>query len=372
MSAPAPGGPAPLRLFLCGDVMTGRGIDQLLPTPVRPNLYESHVTDARDYVRLAEQAHGAIVRPVGLGYAWGDALAAIDAFDPALRIVNLETAVTTREDAWPGKGIHYRMHPANVGCLAAAGIDGCALANNHVLDWGRDGLAETLRVLHAAGLRTAGAGADAAQAAAPAVFAVPGGRVLLFAAALESSGVPGDWRAGPRRPGVWLLDDLGTRSAAELAGRIAAERRAGDTVIVSLHWGGNWGYAVGGDERTFAHALVEAGADVVHGHSSHHARAFEVHRGRLVLYGCGDFVNDYEGIGGHAAFRGDIAVAWLLQLAGGALQALTLVPFVARRLSLRRAGADDVAWLLATLQRECAPFGVRLARAADGGIALHT
>jgi poly-gamma-glutamate capsule biosynthesis protein CapA/YwtB (metallophosphatase superfamily) len=368
--ATAPAAGAALRLFLCGDVMTGRGIDQVLAQPSSPQLFEGYITDARDYVRLAEREHGPIPRPVAPAYPWGDALAEIDAMAPRLRIVNLETAVTTCDDAWPGKGINYRMHPANVGCLTAARIDACALANNHVLDWGHDGLAETLRTLHDAGIRTAGAGADAAAAAAPAVFELgDGARLLLAAAATESSGVPRAWRATSDSAGVNQLPDLGAAGLRALLAPLQAMRRDDDIAIVSLHWGGNWGYAIGRDERAFAHALVDAGVDLVHGHSSHHARGFEIHRRRLILYGCGDFINDYEGIGGHEAYRGDLAVAYFAELGrGGELQGLTLTPFTARRFSLRRAAAADVRWLLATLRRECGPLGVRLESGDDGRI----
>ncbi len=142
-------------------------------------------------------------------------------------------------------------------------------------------------------------------------------------------------------------------------------------MIASLHWGGNWGYAVGDDERTFARALIDAGIDLVHGHSSHHARGFEVYRDRLILYGCGDFINDYEGIGGHEAFRGDLPVAYFVQLAAGKLQRLTLAPFESERLSLRRAKPADVSWLLETLNRECRPFGIELVRLGDGHLTLR-
>src|SRR5512143_3888726 len=140
-------------LFLTGDVMTGRGIDQVLPTPSDPQLYESYVTDAREYVKLAERAHGEIRKPVSFDYIWGDALAELDRAAPDARIVNLETSVTTSPGPWPAKGINYRMHPANVGCLTAPRLDCCTLANNHVLDWGYAGLDETLRTLRAAGIR---------------------------------------------------------------------------------------------------------------------------------------------------------------------------------------------------------------------------
>src|SRR6266487_1475957 len=173
--------PRSLRVFLCGDVMTGRGIDQALPYPADPILYEPYVRDAREYVDLAEKAHGVFQRPVTFDYIWGVALEELERARVDLRIVNLETAITSAETHWPGKGIHYRMHPLNIGCLSAARISGCALANNHMLDWGYVGLSETVQTLHAAGLAHAGAGRNAKDAADPAMLAVAGkGRVLLF------------------------------------------------------------------------------------------------------------------------------------------------------------------------------------------------
>ena len=170
-----------MRLFLYGDVMTGRGIDQALPHPVNPTLYEPYVRDAREYVQLAEKAHGPIPRPLSFDYIWGDALREIERPEVDLRIANLETAVTSAETPWPGKGIHYRMHPQNIGCLSAAHISACSLANNHVLDWGYDGLSETLQTLNAAGIAYSGAGNDADEAMQPAVLATAGrNRVLLF------------------------------------------------------------------------------------------------------------------------------------------------------------------------------------------------
>ena len=132
----------PVTIFLCGDVMTGRGIDQILPHPSPPRIYEACVTDARTYVQLAEEVNGPIPRPVEFSYIWGDALAELRQAAPDARIINLETSVTRSEQAWP-KGINYRMHPDNIGCLTVAGIDVCVLANNHVLDYGYSGLIET-------------------------------------------------------------------------------------------------------------------------------------------------------------------------------------------------------------------------------------
>ena len=363
-----------ITLFLCGDVMTGRGIDQVLPSPGDPTLYEPYVRDARRYVELAEARHGRIARPVEPAYIWGDALAELARRRPHLRIVNLETAITTSPDAWPGKGIHYRMHPANVGCLTAAGIDCCVLANNHVLDWGRAGLTETLATLDAADVATAGAGRTLQQATEPAILRAAVRRVLVFALGSPTSGIPRSWAAGPERPGVSLLREASDRAVEQLAERIAAVRRPGDLVVASIHWGPNWGYEIPDFRRRLARLLVEeAAVDLVHGHSSHHPVGVEVHRGRPILYGCGDFLNDYEGIGGHEEYRGDLRLGYFATFApqSGELTDLVMVPFESRRLRLRRASTRDADWLRRTLDRECGRLGAGVVGRADGSLALR-
>lgn len=359
--------PADLTLLLTGDVMTGRGIDQIQPQPSDPTLYEPYLLDARAYVRLAEQAHGPLPRRVPPEYIWGDALPAIEATRPDLRIINLETAVTTADDPWPGKDINYRMHPANVACLTAFAPDCCVLANNHVIDWSRDGLAETLGTLSTAGIQTVGAGRGDEQASAPAILPRPdGGRLLVFAAGHGSSGIPVDWAATGARSGVHRLHDLSAETADRLARRIEAHRQRGDQVLVSIHWGGNWGYEIPEEQRDFAHQLIDRGAvDVIHGHSSHHPKAMEVHRGRLILYGCGDFLNDYEGITGHERFRGELSLAYLPTLRDGRLTALHMLPFHIHRFRLERAPDEAIDWLAEALDREAGRFGGSIARTGD-------
>ncbi|MGW8370584.1 MAG: CapA family protein, partial [Gammaproteobacteria bacterium] len=329
-----------IRLFLAGDVMTGRGIDQVLPHPSDPVLHEPYVRDARDYVALTEIARGAIAKPVDFAYIWGDVLEILARYAADVRIANLETAVTRSDRYWAGKGIHYRMHPDNVPCLTAAKLDCCVLANNHVLDWGYEGLEETLSTLAAAGIATAGAGQNASDAAVPSALEVGGkGRVLVFAFGLESSGIPADWAATQGRAGVGLLSAR-ANAAAAIAATVDEHRREGDCVVVSIHWGGNWGYEIPRAQREIAHALIDGGTvDIIHGHSSHHAKGIEFYRGKPILYGCGDFVNDYEGISGHAEYRGDLRFAYLVDwdVASGHSTAIEVVPFQARRFSLRMA-----------------------------------
>ncbi|MGY1706171.1 CapA family protein [Geodermatophilus sp. SYSU D00697] len=334
-------------LFLGGDVMLGRGVDQVLPSPAGPELRERTVRDARTYVRLAEEAHGPIPRPMPPAAPWGDLLAVLDAAAPDVRIVNLETSVTADGDPAPGKPVCYRMHPGNLPCLAAVRPDVCVLANNHVLDFGPRGLADTLGALAAAGLRVAGAGADEDAAWTPAVVPLPGGRRLVVTAfGTPSSGIPAEWAATGRRAGVARLDRLTDATADRVLARVAEVRRPGDVVVASVHWGSNWGWPVPPEQVPFAARLVDGGVDVVHGHSSHHPRPVELHRGRLVLHGCGDLVDDYEGIGGHEFHRPDLRVGWLATLdPDGGLVELRGTVLRARRMRLERAPAADAAYL---------------------------
>ena len=87
-----------LTLSLCGDVMTGRGIDQVLPHPSDPLLHEPYLTDAREYVELAERDNGPIQFPVAFSYIWGEALEQWERAAPDLRRINLETSITKSDD----------------------------------------------------------------------------------------------------------------------------------------------------------------------------------------------------------------------------------------------------------------------------------
>ncbi|WP_027500272.1 CapA family protein [Rhodococcus sp. UNC363MFTsu5.1] len=350
-----------ITLFLSGDVMTGRGVDQILPCPGSPALRERCASDAREYVTLAERVNGRIAAPVDWDWPWGEALTVLDEADPDLRVINLETAVTTSDDYAP-KGINYRMHPSNVGVLTAADIDVCVLANNHILDFGIRGLEETLRTLRRAGVRHAGAGRTARQAWAPVAVHTTAGRALIWSMGAESSGVSSRDAARGGRPGLALLADISNSGADAVLNRMLRARREGDLLVASVHWGSNWGFGVPGAQVRFAHRLVDGGVDIVHGHSSHHPRPVEIYRGRPILYGCGDLINDYEGIGGYERFRDDLRPLYLVTLDARSheLRELRIVPMQSRRMRLRRASAADTRWLRGVLDGLGRDFGTRV------------
>jgi poly-gamma-glutamate synthesis protein (capsule biosynthesis protein) len=309
---------------------------------------------------------------VDCAYIWGDALAEWERVAPDARIINLETAVTYSSD-WVDKGINYRMHPDNVACLTVAKIDCCALANNHVLDWGATGLVATLETLGKAHITTAGAGRNLREAEAPAVLESKGlGRILVFAYGLETSGIPWDWAAAEDRPGVNLLADLSDTTVDHIKADIRAVQRPGDLVVASLHWGANWGYGVPRAQRAFAHKLIDAGVHVLHGHSSHHVKGIEVYKDQLILYGCGDFLNDYEGIGGWEYYRGDLSLMYFatFEPSTGRLVSLRMTPMQIKHFRENRASRKDAEWLKETLNGEGKKLGTRVELEKDNTLTL--
>ncbi|MGD8973867.1 MAG: CapA family protein, partial [Desulfobacterales bacterium] len=285
------------------------------------------------------------------------------------------TSITKSNDYWKGKGINYRMHPENVWILKAAKIDVCSLANNHVLDWGYSGLRETLDSLTEANIKIVGAGRNLSEAQMPAVKKVPSkGRVVVFAFGFGTSGIPSSWGARDEKPGVYLLKDLGDKSLRDIQEKVRRVKHAGDIVVASIHWGSNWGYGIPRQQTVFAHRLIDgAGVDIIHGHSSHHVRAIEVYNDKLILYGCGDFINDYEGISGHEEFRADLSLMYFAMVdpSTGKLLGLQMTPTKIRQFQVIRASNVDTVWLKDTLNREGSSFGTHVIVGKDNRLTLQ-
>lgn len=364
----------PQTLFLAGDVMLGRGIDQILEHPGNPVLHETRARHAGRYVELAERANGSIPRGVSCDYVWGDALDILERAGPVVRIVNLETSITGSENYWKGKRIHYRMSPLNAACLSAARIDVVTLANNHAMDWGREGLEETLASLDGVGVRFVGAGLNAERAETPATIHLEGGgRLIVFGIGSPTSGIPMAWAATERRPGLRLVRALSSGEVDRIQAEVEAIERPGDVVLVSIHWGGNWGYGIPPEHVAFAHALIDkAGVDVIHGHSSHHALGIEVYRDKPILYGSGDLINDYEGIRGREEYRPGLGLMYFVTMdpASGQLVELEMAPTRVRKFRLERASRSEAVWLRDVLNREGEVLGTRVEMDKEGGLVL--
>ena len=170
-----------------------------------------------------------------------------------------------------------------------------------------------------------------------------------------------------------LLEELSDQAVENIQAMVGSVKRAGDIVIASLHWGGNWGFSVPEEHVRFAHGLIQAGVDLVHGHSSHHVRPIEVFEGKLILYGCGDFLNDYEGISGYEEFRDELALMYLPAVDGftGRLIELCLAPMTIRHFRANRSSRREAEWLRDTINRESRPFDFRVELREDPRLELR-
>jgi poly-gamma-glutamate synthesis protein (capsule biosynthesis protein) len=198
----------------------------------------------------------------------------------------------------------------------------------------------------------------------PAVMEVEGkGRVVAFSYGLQSSGIPLGWAASKDRPGVNLLRSLSDPTVRQIKEQVDALKQPKDIVVASIHWGGNWGYDIDNEQREFAHKLIDhAHVDVIHGHSSHHVKGIEVYKRRLIIYGCGDFLNDYEGISGYDNFRDDLALMYFVSMdpSIGKLVRLDMTPMQIRNFRANKVSRTDATWLRDVLNREGKKFGTRV------------
>lgn len=321
-----PEDPPVTRLGLTGDVMLGRFVD------------------ARVLGDLERDP----------AYLWGDLPALLETVDA--RLINLECVIASSGAPDPGKIFTFRARPRALDALAAAGVTFAGLANNHVLDYGPDALLECLGLLRAAGIATAGAGRDVAEASSPAVIRT---RSLRFGVVAMTDNQPG-WEAGDGRPGVNFVryDAHGLVSGYRKRIRTAvdAARDVSEFVIVCAHLGPNWG-TPSRELQAVAHQVLEFGASVYWGHSNHSVQAVEFRDGRVILYSTGDFVDDYAV---DPEERNDLSFFFEVVARGGAVGALRLHPVRIAGLRVGRASAGDAGWLRRRVEHLSAPYGTRV------------
>ncbi len=308
-----------MKIALTGDVMLGRLIDQ-------------HV--------LADES-------LPPAYVWGDTLPLLHAAD--LRLINLECVISARGERWrpESKPFHFRARPRAIEVLRAARIDAVTIANNHILDYGVAALEECLHLLDRAGISHAGAGLTLADALRPALLESPPGRIAVIAITDNEPA----WQAAADRPGTFFVDydrqGLTEPYRSRLVTTIDAARREARLVIVSAHVGPNWGAPSPAMQR-LAREIIELGADVYWGHSNHAPQGIEIYRGRPILYATGDFVDDYAV---DPIERNDRSFLFVLELESSTVARIRLYPTVIDRLRVRRARADEAAWLFERMRR---------------------
>ncbi|KAJ9620205.1 hypothetical protein H2203_007970 [Taxawa tesnikishii (nom. ined.)] len=315
--------PTIFRLNLLGDVMLGRLIDQLFPAHVH------EPSEARVVSNIRSQAQYARLASYGPRSPWGNALPLLHEAD--LTLINLETAATTHNTKWPDKVFNYRMHPVNISALNAAKVDYASLANNHSLDFSEPGLLETVRTVKGAKIAFAGAGENREEACRPAVLTLPstkcrnqanvehGNRVECAQKepdareynihVYSASDHPHDWKSSfHTRASTTNTDDSIPSTTSPVQSTWYDRFSPPALKVFSVHWGPNYRWRPSSEIRSLAHWLIDVcGVDIVHGHSSHHVQGVEIYKERLIVYGCGDFVDDYAV---NDEFRNDLSAVW--------------------------------------------------------------
>jgi poly-gamma-glutamate synthesis protein (capsule biosynthesis protein) len=304
-----------------------------------------------------------------------------------LVIANLETPLSKRGHPVP-KWRNLRSDPEVIQDVKALGVHAVTLANNHMMDYGPEALADTLATCDSAGLARCGAGLDLEEASRPLTFDVGGCRVGLLNLATT---LPMGFDAGPGKPGLaplrvdfaleidtnFMVESPGAmptvRTAVRadeqqaLCERIRSLKAAVDVAVVSIHWGvpDFWLSPAQGVlaqyQQPLAHAMIEAGADIVYGHHSHTLHPIEVYRGKPIFYSPGNFFFEFDRPRPYMERRSFIATVTV-----GAGLSIDLVPLVHddRGLPSRATGPEAQA-VFDRLVDLSAPFKTRFKIAGD-------
>jgi hypothetical protein len=328
-------------LLLLGDIVLARLIDALLPTSIaRSSPHTDPESAAKTVDRLLTRNEA--LRGYGYGSPWGNALGLLRGRERGgcdALVGNLECAFTLGEGVWAGKRFCYRSHTGNVGCLVEAGFGSTglgtagrgdtrddvrimemaggkeqtsgsrgyvSLANNHVLDWGVQGMHETVLTLEDAGIAFAGAGRTREEAERPARLLLgEGGEYVVHCYSFSDH--PSDWKG---IEGFNFIDySASSRERIKKTFTRGDDREKPALKVVSLHCGPNYRWHPDEELIELTRFLIdECGVDLIVGHSSHHIQGVQVYKGRLVVYGCGDFVDDYAVVEG--GWRNDLSGAW--------------------------------------------------------------
>lgn len=268
------------------------------------------------------------ISTAGYAYPWGDVLDLLKHTD--MNIINLETTLTNSTKAVP-KVFHFKADPDRIQTLREARIDVCNLANNHILDYSAEGLIETVSVLDAAGIEHVGAGLNAAHAARPVIIMRRNLRIGVIGCTDNEPA----WAAGEDKPGVHYVRVDETTAIEK---QVAELNQQVDILILTIHWGPNLRDRPPREFRELAHRVVDAGVDILHGHSAHIFQGIEVYHRGLILYDTGDFVDDYYV---DPDLRNDQSFLYIVEADRSGLRCAELIPVLISEMQVNQATGVD-------------------------------
>jgi poly-gamma-glutamate synthesis protein (capsule biosynthesis protein) len=323
-NAPETGKAKSIVLALVGDLMLGRGVNDLIST------YPPE-------------------------HFWGTTLPLLQATDAVFG--NLECAITIHEQPWREtfKVFHFRAGPGAVPILKVANIKAVTLANNHSLDFEEVGLLDTLQYLDQAGIKHAGAGRDIAAARIPAFLIVKGMKIGFISATDNEP----PFAADTHKPGTNYLE-INTRpeTLKHLQEDINKARLGGaELIILSLHWGPNMVDTPSKDFQEFAHKAIDLGVDIIHGHSAHVFQGVEYYKNGVIFYDTGDFVDDYAV---DPVLRNDWSFIFMIELAERRIKSVNAIPVRLQYAQTNLARGAEAQAINSRMQELCSPFGTKV------------
>lgn len=204
---------------------------------------------------------------------------------------NLESPLSNRGFAMPGKGICFRARPEMAGILADTGFDVMSVANNHALDYDADAFLDTMQLLEENKIKPVGGGRNLTEARQPVIIEKNGVKIgvlayTIFADIIFSHQYPRRFEATDTVCGVApLVEAMVLEDVKALDSRV-------DYTIVSLHWGVEYSSVPAAQQRELAHKIIDQGGDIVLGHHPHIIQGFERYKNGLIAYSLGNFVFD--------------------------------------------------------------------------------
>lgn len=280
-------------------------------------------------------------------YPWGDMLPLI--LKPDITIINLETTLTKSQKAVP-KVFNFRSDPKNVNVLKVANINVVSLANNHTKDFGNEGLQDTINALDQKHILHVGAGLNKADAQKAVIITHNNIRIGILGATDNEP----TWAATKTSPGI---NYFSVEHPEELFDSIKNVRKQVDILILSLHWGPNMRERPTQPYINAAHAFIDAGVDIIHGHSAHIFQGIEIYKEKLILYDTGDFIDDYH-VDIH--LRNDHSFFYIVEVTKNGIQSFQVIPVQIKNMQVNRATNPEYSWSMERIQMLSQEFGTTI------------
>ena len=308
-----------LVIGLTGDVMMGRGVDDVLTRN-------------------------------GYIFSWGNVLSAFESTD--LNIINLETALTNSNHKSP-KTFNFKASPDKIKSLTQACITIVNLANNHILDFSEEGLMETIQSLTEGGIKFVGAGKNDKEASKPVVLTKNNIKIGVLG---FTDNEPG-WKAGISKSGVNYINISKKSDRDKALADIENLSKEADIVVISIHWGSNMKEYPESHFISFAHEMIEYGADIIHGHSAHNFQGIEVYNQKIIFYNAGDFLDDYIV---DPVLKNDHSFFYRIEVDKEGIIKTELIPVLISSCQVNLATGQDYNWCLERMQYLSNKFGTNI------------